>query len=78
MRSGRSADAHRLDALAGRGQSAQVRRPGRIGPNQLLVIAHVVPHDGAADLVDNVEDLRKKLVDLPVVSRAEVTPVRAS
>jgi cation diffusion facilitator family transporter len=48
----------------------------RIGPNQLLVIAHVVPRDGAADLVDNVEDLRKKLVDLPVVSRAEVTPVR--
>jgi cation diffusion facilitator family transporter len=50
----------------------------RIGPNQLLVIVDVVPKDGAEDLVDNIADLRRKLVDLPVVSRAEITPVRAS
>ncbi len=47
----------------------------RIGPNQLLVIVHVVPADGADDLVANIADLRTKLVELPVVSRAEITPV---
>jgi cation diffusion facilitator family transporter len=50
----------------------------RIGPNQLLVIVDVVPKDGADNLVDDIADLRKKLVDLPVVSRAEITPVSAS
>ena len=50
----------------------------RIGPNQLLVIVDVVPKDGAEDLVGNIADLRRKLVDLPVVSRAEITPVKAS
>jgi cation diffusion facilitator family transporter len=46
----------------------------RIGPNQLLVIVHVVPAPGA-DLVPLIEDLRRRLVALPAISRVEITPV---
>jgi cation diffusion facilitator family transporter len=49
----------------------------RIGPNQLLVIVHVVPTLGC-DLVNDIADLRAKLVDIPAVSRAEITPVPAA
>lgn len=46
----------------------------RIGPNQLLVIVRVVPVAGC-DLIAEIAALRTTLEALPVVSRAEVTPV---
>lgn len=46
----------------------------RMGPNQLLVIVHVVPHDGV-DVVAAVSQLRNVLLALPVVVQVEVTPV---
>lgn len=48
----------------------------RIGPSQLLVIVHVVPQPGtdADALVENIAELRRRLLALPVVSQAEVTP----
>ena len=51
----------------------------RIGPNQLLVIAHVVPHPGTGydRLLADVAELRHTLIALPVVSQAEITLVAA-
>ncbi|HKD96321.1 MAG TPA: zinc transporter 9, partial [Micromonosporaceae bacterium] len=46
----------------------------RVGPNQLLVIVHVVPVMGC-DLIGEIAALRDALEALPVVSRAEVTPL---
>jgi cation diffusion facilitator family transporter len=45
-----------------------------IGPKQLLVLAHVVPVDGA-DLIAGVGRLRRRLLSVPVVAGVEVTPV---
>lgn len=46
----------------------------RVGPNQLLVIVHVVPV-AACDLITEIAGLRDMLEALPAVSRAEVTPM---
>lgn len=46
----------------------------RIGPNQLLVTVHLVP-TADCDMVARIADLRRTLIDLPVVSRVEITPV---
>jgi cation diffusion facilitator family transporter len=48
----------------------------RIGPNQLLVTIHLVP-TADCDMVARIADLRKTMIDLPVVSRVEITPVTA-
>ena len=45
-----------------------------IGPRQLLVLAHVVPVEGA-DLVGGVGGLRRRLLSLPAVAAVEITPV---
>ena len=45
-----------------------------IGPRQLLVLAHVVPVDGA-DLPASVGRLRRRLLSMPAVAAAEITPV---
>jgi cation diffusion facilitator family transporter len=45
-----------------------------IGPRQLLVLAHVVPVEGA-DLVGGVGRLRSRLLGLPAIAAMEVTPV---
>jgi divalent metal cation (Fe/Co/Zn/Cd) transporter len=49
-----------------------------VGPRHLLVLAHVVPVQGA-DLIGGVGRLRRRLLSLPAVAAVEVTPVeRAS
>jgi cation diffusion facilitator family transporter len=45
-----------------------------IGPRQLLVLAHVVPVDGV-DLPASVGRLRRRLLSMPAVAAAEITPV---
>jgi cation diffusion facilitator family transporter len=45
-----------------------------VGPRQLLVLAHVVPVEGA-DLVAGVGGLRRRLLSLPAVAAVEITPV---
>jgi cation diffusion facilitator family transporter len=45
-----------------------------VGPKQLLVLAHVVPVDGA-DLTAGVGRLRRRLLSLPTIAAVEVTPV---
>jgi cation diffusion facilitator family transporter len=45
-----------------------------VGPRHLLVLAHVVPADGA-DLPAGVGRLRRRLLSLPAVAAVEVTPV---
>ena len=45
-----------------------------IGPRQLLVLAHVVPVDGA-DLTAGVGRLRRRLLSVPAVAAVEITPV---
>jgi cation diffusion facilitator family transporter len=45
-----------------------------IGPRHLLVLAHVVPVEGA-DLTAGVGRLRRRLLSLPAVAAVEVTPV---
>jgi hypothetical protein len=45
-----------------------------IGPKQLLVLAHVVPVDGA-DLTASVGRLRRRLLAVPAIAAAEITPV---
>jgi cation diffusion facilitator family transporter len=45
-----------------------------IGPKQLLVLAHVVPVDGA-DLIAGVGRLRRRLLSVPVIAGVEVTLV---
>jgi cation diffusion facilitator family transporter len=45
-----------------------------IGPKQLLVLAHVVPADGA-DLTAGVGRLRRRLLSVPAIAAVEVTPV---
>jgi cation diffusion facilitator family transporter len=45
-----------------------------IGPKQLLVLAHVVPVDGA-DLTASVGQLRRRLLAVPAVAAVEITPV---
>jgi divalent metal cation (Fe/Co/Zn/Cd) transporter len=45
-----------------------------IGPRRLLVLAHVVPVDGA-DLTAGVGRLRDRLLSLPAIAAVEVTPV---
>ena len=46
----------------------------RLGPRQLLVLAHVVPSDGA-NLLANVAGLRARLLALPAICAVEITPV---
>jgi hypothetical protein len=49
-----------------------------VGPRHLLVLAHVVPVEGA-DILGGVGRLRRRLLPLPTVTAVEVTPVeRAS
>jgi len=48
-----------------------------LGPRHLLVIAHVVPVEGA-DLVAGVGRLRRRLLSLPAVTAVEITPVEQS
>jgi hypothetical protein len=45
-----------------------------IGPRHLLVLAHVVPVEGA-DLIGCVGRLRRRLLSLPAVAAVEITPV---
>jgi cation diffusion facilitator family transporter len=45
-----------------------------IGPRQLLVLAHVVPVDGA-ELTASVGRLRRRLLAVPAIAGVEVTPV---
>jgi divalent metal cation (Fe/Co/Zn/Cd) transporter len=45
-----------------------------VGPKRLLVLADVVPADGA-ELAANVERLRRRLLAVPAVTRAEITPI---
>jgi cation diffusion facilitator family transporter len=45
-----------------------------IGPRHLLVLAHVVPVEGA-DLLAGVGRLRRRLLSLPAVTAVEITPV---
>jgi cation diffusion facilitator family transporter len=45
-----------------------------IGPRQLLVLAHVVPVDGV-DLPASVGRLRRRLLSMPAIAAAEITPV---
>jgi cation diffusion facilitator family transporter len=45
-----------------------------IGPKQLLVLAHVVPVDGA-ELPVAVGRLRRRLLAVPAISAVEITPV---
>jgi cation diffusion facilitator family transporter len=49
-----------------------------VGPRQLLVLAHVVPVEGA-DLLGGVGRLRRRLLSVPAITAVEITPVeRAS
>ncbi|MFL6223345.1 MAG: hypothetical protein ACJ75K_11070 [Actinomycetes bacterium] len=45
-----------------------------IGPRQLLVLAHVVPVDGA-ELTAGVGRLRRRLLAVPAIAAVEITPV---
>lgn len=45
-----------------------------IGPRQLLVLAHVVPVEGA-DLLRAVGGLRRRLLGVPAIAAVEITPV---
>jgi hypothetical protein len=45
-----------------------------IGPRHLLVLAHVVPVEGA-DLVGDIGRLRRQLLALPAVAEVEITSV---
>jgi Co/Zn/Cd efflux system component len=45
-----------------------------VGPRQLLVLAHVVPVEGA-DLLGGVGRLRRRLLSVPAITAVEVTPV---
>ena len=45
-----------------------------IGPRHLLVLAHVVPVDGA-DLPGNISRLRGRLLAVPAIAAAEITPI---
>ena len=45
-----------------------------IGPRHLLVLAHVVPVDGA-DLPGNIGRLRRRLLAVPAIAAAEITPI---
>jgi ribonucleotide monophosphatase NagD (HAD superfamily) len=45
-----------------------------LGPKHLLVIAHVVPLEGA-DLTEGVGRLRRRLLAVPAIAAVEITPV---
>jgi cation diffusion facilitator family transporter len=45
-----------------------------LGPKQLMVLAHVVPVEGA-DLVADIGRLRRRLLSLPAIAAVEITPV---
>jgi divalent metal cation (Fe/Co/Zn/Cd) transporter len=45
-----------------------------IGPRHLLVLAHVVPVDGA-DLPGDIGRLRRRLLAVPAIAAAEITPI---
>jgi cation diffusion facilitator family transporter len=45
-----------------------------IGPRHLLVLAHVVPVDGA-DLPANIGRLRRRMLAVPAIAAVEITPV---
>ena len=45
-----------------------------IGPRHLLVLAHIVPVEGA-DLPANIGRLRRRLLAVPAISAAEITPI---
>ncbi|MGH3338864.1 MAG: hypothetical protein ACRDPL_08565, partial [Propionibacteriaceae bacterium] len=45
-----------------------------IGPRHLLVLAQVVPVDGA-DLTANIGRLRRRLLAVPAIAAVEITPV---
>jgi divalent metal cation (Fe/Co/Zn/Cd) transporter len=49
----------------------------RIGPNQLLVIVHLVPGCDASAIVGHIDTLRRELLALPVVTQVEITPYPA-
>jgi cation diffusion facilitator family transporter len=49
----------------------------RIGPNQLLVVVHLVPLCDASQIVVNIDALRRELLALPVVTQVEITPYLA-
>jgi divalent metal cation (Fe/Co/Zn/Cd) transporter len=46
-----------------------------IGPRQLLVLAHVVPVVGT-ELTANIGRLRRRLLAVPAIAAAEITPVQ--
>jgi cation diffusion facilitator family transporter len=45
-----------------------------VGPGHLLVLAHVVPVDDA-DLLENIGRLRRRLLAVPAIAAAEITPI---
>jgi cation diffusion facilitator family transporter len=45
-----------------------------VGPRHLLVLAHVVPVD-SADLPGNIGRLRRRLLAVPAIAAAEITPI---
>jgi cation diffusion facilitator family transporter len=45
-----------------------------IGPRHLLVLAHIVPVEGA-DLPANIGRLRRRLLAVPAIAAAEITPI---
>jgi divalent metal cation (Fe/Co/Zn/Cd) transporter len=45
-----------------------------LGPKQLMVLAHVVPVEGA-DLVADIGRLRRRLLSLQAIAAVEITPV---
>lgn len=45
-----------------------------IGPRHLVVLAHVVPVDGA-DLPANIGRLRRRLLAVPAIAAVEITPI---
>ena len=46
----------------------------RIGPSQLLVLAQVIPRDGA-DIVAGIAEVRRTLLAIRAVVRVEITPI---
>jgi hypothetical protein len=45
-----------------------------IGPRHLLVLAHVIPVEGA-DLPADIGRLRRRLLAVPAIAAVEITPV---
>jgi cation diffusion facilitator family transporter len=49
----------------------------RVGPRRLVLLAHVVPVDGD-ELTARITELRQRLLALPTIASAEITPVEPS